>query len=173
MTVTTGALPSGDFASGNEIVGNQGGVTKRLTLSTAGLSDWESPTLWIPTIHGATTAGTATYTQQHGTYTRIGSIVTLNFVVIWTNLTGTGFARIGGLPFTARNYSGVQRYGLSVSYYHSLSLPSGKSLAGYLQDNTNYIQLANQDNTTMVDFTDLQTEITTAGELYGSITYII
>lgn len=173
MTVTTAGLPSGAFASGNEIVGNQGGATKRLTLSTAGLSDFEQPTLWTPTLYGATTAGITTYTQQNGTYTRIGSIVSLNFTLIWTNLTGTGPASIGGLPFNARNYSGVQRYALGTSYYHNLSLPSGKVLAGYLQDNTSFIRLANKNNATMGDATDLQTEMTTAGELYGSITYII
>ena len=171
--VNISSLPTGAASGGEIFVANQSGTTKALTLSMDALSDFESPTEWTPTLYGVTTAGTTTYTVQYGTYTRVGSIVTLNFTIIWTNLTGTGVTRVGGLPFTARNYSGVQRYGLNVSYYTSLSLPSGKILAGYLQDNTNYIQITNQDNTTMVDFTDLQTEMTTQGELYGSLTYII
>ena len=173
MTITTGALPSGVFVSGNEVVGNQGGATKRLTLSTAGLSDVEEDVLWTPTLYGTTTAGVTTYTQQSGTYNKVGNFVILNFSILWSNLTGTGSARVGGLPYTAKNFSGNFRFGLSVAYYNGLSLPSGKILGGYIQDNTNYISLINLDNLTSSDFTDIQTELTTNGELYGSITYTV
>lgn len=173
MTVTTGALPSGTLAISDQVVGNQGGSTKRLTVSTVGLSDVEPPTNWTPTLYGATTAGTTTYSVQYGTYTKVGSIVTLNFTLFWTNATGTGGVRIGGLPYTARNYTGVQRYGLLIPYYNNLNIPSGKSIGGYLQDATNYISLLNFNETTGNDPTDLQTQLTITGELYGSITYIV
>jgi hypothetical protein len=172
-TITTGALPSGAFVSGNEIVGNQGGVTKRLTLSTAGLSDVEQSGLWTPTLYGSTTTGTTTYAVQSGTYSRIGEKILINFSVLWSNITGTGGARIGGLPFNAKNFSGTYRFGLSVAYYNSLAIPNGASLGGYLQDNTNFIVLINYNETTGNDLTDMQTELTTAGEIYGSITYIL
>lgn len=173
MTVTTGALPSGVFTAGNEIVGNQGGATKRLTLASTGLSDVEQSALWTPTLYGATTAGVMTYSVQTGVYTKVGEICTLNFNLGWTNLTGTGGARIGGLPFLAKSFSGNHRFAVTISYYNSLTLPTGIKLAGYLQDNTNYINLLNFNETTANDLTDLQTELTTAGELYGSITYIV
>lgn len=172
-TVTTAGLPSGTYAIGDQLVGNQSGATKRLTLGTAGLSDVEGIADWTPTLYGATTAGTTTYTQQIGKYYKIGNQVTLNFNIAWSNLTGTGGARIGNLPFTARNYSGTYRFGLAVAYYNGLALPSGTHLAGFLQDNTNHIWLMNVSNTTMNDPTDMQTELTTTGEIYGSITYLV
>jgi hypothetical protein len=76
---------------------------------------------WTPTLYGATTAGTTTYTAQDGSYTRVGNRIVCGGRVIWTNATGTGAARIGGLPFTA--VSGSQNRGMiSWQYYHSLNM---------------------------------------------------
>lgn len=171
-TVTTAGLPSGTFAIGDQLVGNQGGATKRLNLGTAGLSDVEGIADWTPILYGATTAGTTTYTSQLGKYYKLGNMVTLNFSIGWSNLTGTGDARIGNLPFTAATYSGTLRFGLVIAYFNSLSLPS-ETLQGYIQDGNNYITLLNPNGTTMNDPTDLQTEITTTGDMHGSITYLV
>jgi hypothetical protein len=66
------------------------------------LDDYEEGT-WTPTVVGATTAGTATYTTQIGNYVKIGKQVTVSFSVSYTSGTGTGFLKVRGLPFTIDN----------------------------------------------------------------------
>lgn len=61
---------------------------------------------FTPTLVGATTAGTTTYTSQFGYYTRIGNLVFCEGLVSLSAATGTGDATIGGLPFTVKNQSG-------------------------------------------------------------------
>jgi hypothetical protein len=59
---------------------------------------------FTPTISGASTAGTTTYSgSPQGTYRKIGNIVYFNLAVSWTNATGTGVVQVGGLPFTAKS----------------------------------------------------------------------
>jgi hypothetical protein len=66
------------------------------------LDDYEEGT-WTPTVLGSTTAGTATYSTQVGTYTRIGRKVTLLGTLGYSAGTGTGNLNIGGLPFVTAN----------------------------------------------------------------------
>jgi hypothetical protein len=64
------------------------------------LDDYEEGT-WTPTIIGTTTAGTATYSGQVASYTKIGRMVQIVGYINWSSGTGTGPAmRIVGLPFT-------------------------------------------------------------------------
>lgn len=56
---------------------------------------------FTPTIGGATTAGTANYASQAGTYTRIGNRVFFSMSINWNTATGTGQLQIKDLPFTA------------------------------------------------------------------------
>jgi hypothetical protein len=64
------------------------------------LDDYEEGT-WTPTVFGTSTAGTTTYTQQAGTYTKIGRLVTATFKVSYSAATGTGSLNIGNFPFSA------------------------------------------------------------------------
>jgi hypothetical protein len=64
------------------------------------LDDYEEGT-WTPTVVGVTTAGTATYSVQLGSYTKIGNLVYVNIYLTYTGGTGTGQLRISGLPFTS------------------------------------------------------------------------
>jgi len=66
------------------------------------LDDYEEGT-WTPTVLGSTTAGTATYSTQVGTYTRIGRKVTILCSLGYSAGTGTGNLNIGGLPFVTAN----------------------------------------------------------------------
>jgi hypothetical protein len=66
------------------------------------LDDYEEGT-FTPTAVGETTAGTTTYAAQAGSYTKIGRQVTVNISITYTAATGSGFLRIGGLPFVASN----------------------------------------------------------------------
>jgi len=58
---------------------------------------------FTPTLIGATTAGTATYQAQVGEYIRHRDRVELWITLQWTGHTGTGAARISGLPVTSAN----------------------------------------------------------------------
>jgi hypothetical protein len=58
---------------------------------------------FTPTWLGASVAGTSTYNQQNGYYTRIGGIVQVQCQVVITASTGSGNGTIGALPFTVKN----------------------------------------------------------------------
>lgn len=64
------------------------------------LDDYEEGS-WTPIIQGTTVAGTGTYTNQSGSYLRVGKITFLTGIVTWTAHTGTGNLRLGGLPYVA------------------------------------------------------------------------
>ena len=57
--------------------------------SSSILDDYEEGA-WNPRILGSPTAGTTTHAEQHGSYTKIGTLVTLRGYVNWTAATGTG-----------------------------------------------------------------------------------
>ena len=66
------------------------------------LDDYEEGT-FTPVLEGTTTAGTGTYTNQTGWYTKIGDRVFIQFTLRWTAHTGTGNMKVAGLPFTSNN----------------------------------------------------------------------
>ena len=78
------------------------------TAAANALDDYEEGT-WTPIITGsAGSAGTAAYSNQTGTYTKIGDTVTFSFNVVVTNKgSWTGSTRITGFPFTAKSGSGT------------------------------------------------------------------
>jgi hypothetical protein len=166
-TITTGALPSGTLTQSDQLVGNQGGATKRLTLNMSSINNYEQDSLWTPTLYGSTTAGTTTYTNQLGVYTQIGNVILFNFRLVYSNATGTGEARIGGFPFTPPSISGQDtRYQVPLTY-GGVNLPSGNTLSAYIATGENFIRFEKHDN---ADFSlvDLQTELTTNSAIYGS-----
>src|SRR5690606_27654048 len=63
--------------------------------------DWYSEGTFTPAVAGSTSAGTADYSVQQGTYTRIGNVVTFALTVAYTGHTGTGKMTVTGLPFQA------------------------------------------------------------------------
>jgi len=56
---------------------------------------------FTPVVVGSTAAGTATYSQQSGFFTKIGRRVFFDIFIEWTGHTGTGTMRIMGLPSIA------------------------------------------------------------------------
>lgn len=126
---------------------------------------------FTPTLYGSTVAGITTYSSQTGEYTRIGGMVFCRLAIVWSNTTGTGEARIGGLPFTC--HANVTNRGVFVvAYYNGIVLPAGKVLGGFVNAGTTYIRLCNLDNTTANDLTDM-TEMTVNGDLYITVVYKI
>lgn len=89
--LTNATTQVGDFM-------NMGGISFDAgNNSLQNFTDWGS---WTPTITGAGTAGTTTYTVQTGTYMRIGNLAICSFGVTYTAATGSGNMTLGGLPFT-------------------------------------------------------------------------
>ena len=93
------------MSTGNLVVGTAGkGIDFSADPSAPGMTselfdDYEEGT-FTPTLTGASTAGTTTYTTQQGNYTKIGDTVHVWIYISATAATGTGAIRIGGLPFT-------------------------------------------------------------------------
>ncbi len=96
---TTDALTAGSLVLTNgQIVFP---ATQNASANANTLDDYEEGT-WTPAI-----GGTATYTSQVGTYTKIGRLVNVRFVLI-VNVLGTGStSTVSGLPFASSdNYPG-------------------------------------------------------------------
>jgi hypothetical protein len=167
--ITTGALPSGTATQSDQLIGNQSGATKRLTLNMTSINGYEGIASWTPTLYGSTTAGTTTYTAQIGYYFKVGGLVTCVFSLGWSGFTGTGGVYIGGLPFTAASLTGNPKYGLSVASYTGFIL-SGQVLGGNMLDNTNYIRLTRSFEASN---TLEQSNLSSSGEIQGSITFIV
>jgi hypothetical protein len=82
-------------------VTNGDGVSGNPTISFP--STFYSTGTFVPTVFGASVAGTTTYLQQIGFYTKIGNLVFAYGTVQISAATGTGTCLIGGLPFVVAN----------------------------------------------------------------------
>jgi len=96
------------LTAGNVIFANGYGVDFSATSGSGTselLNDYEEGT-WAPTYLGLTTAGTTTYNVSNGLYVKVGQMVTVTGLLVWSSATGTGSAALGGLPFTINNSAG-------------------------------------------------------------------
>lgn len=129
------------------------------------LDDYEEGT-WTPTFTAS--AGTATHNQQVGYYRKIGSQVTVWFII--RGLRGTlssGNLAISGLPFTSFNSNMDYGYSMRVPTYWGTWTVTPNSLMVYNNTNNFYIWDA---STTTLSYTALST----TGEcvMHGQINYI-
>lgn len=67
-------------------------------LTGTDILDVYGETSFTPTVEGATTTGTCSYTYQQGKMTRIGGFIFFSVYVTWTSHTGTGNIRVKGFP---------------------------------------------------------------------------
>ena len=97
-------------------------ATQSASTNVNTLDDYEEGT-WTPIIDGFTTSPTITYTTQLGTYTKVGRLVTFEFLVRGNRTSGgSGRIFIRGLPFTS-----AEVYGYSVNVGNSnipITLPT-------------------------------------------------
>jgi hypothetical protein len=101
ITASNFKVPSGGGLDFSATSNGSGTTTSEL------LNDYEEGS-FTAVIAGGTSAGTATYTDQNGKYTKIGNCVHFRMDVIWSGHTGTGTLKITGLPFTiGQNYQSV------------------------------------------------------------------
>jgi len=89
VSVTDGNLVIGTAGHGIDFSasGNAGGMASEL------LDDYEQGT-WTPSLNVS-----ATYSSQVGIYVKIGRLVYVQWAMAFTNLSGTGYPYVGGLPF--------------------------------------------------------------------------
>lgn len=104
------------------------------------LDDYEEGT-FTPTVFGGTSAGAGTYSVQVGRYTKIGNRVTVDVYLNWTNHTGTGDIRFGGLPFASRNAANYYA-SMTLGYVSSLTYAAGYFLTALIPPNGSSVELS-------------------------------
>lgn len=128
---TNGSTFPATISVGNATPSSSGaGITFPATQSASTdantLDDYEEGT-FTPTVAGSSTAGTTTYGEQLGFYTKIGRQVTIQIFVGISNMTGTGGAiEFGGFPF-ASNATAGRCTGTAMT--DSLTYPTANSSA--------------------------------------------
>ena len=142
-----------------------GGVFLGGTGSSNLLNDYETGT-WTPVIAGASTTGTGTYSSQHGSYVKVGGMVTLNFDYAMSAHTGSGYYNLTGLPFPMTSTSGMEAVGTFMSNNLDFDITLGQA-SFYLGTGASLMRIyLTRDNGTWI-----QQSLDTAHSLIGSITY--
>lgn len=102
-------------------------------------SSIETAGTFTPVVAGTTSAGSATYTVQYGSYQRVGKRVHYNLHVQWTGHTGTGNLRITGLPYTSAGTTGNNS---TAAIFRSVfATATGTRSQALLSSGTSYINM--------------------------------
>jgi hypothetical protein len=133
--VTGGASDEFAIRSEDDLLFAVGGNTERVRITSNGLTfngdtaaanaleDYEEGT-FNPVLEGSSTAGSPTYGNREGAYTKVGRLVTCFINIAITNKGGmAGDVRISGLPFNVDNViagTGVDGGGF-VNYYQNIA----------------------------------------------------
>lgn len=107
-------------------------------------------TTYTPVINGSTSAGSGTYSYQHGYYTKIGNLVLVDIALSISAHTGTGNIRVT-LPFTAKNTANFfQTLAISAN---SLTLTASHVAYAQIDPNTDYVRVMSSavGSTTLAD----------------------
>jgi len=126
----------GTFAEKARILSSGGITFNGDTAAANALDDYEEGT-FTPALG----SGSASYSEQLGSYTKIGNVVFINVSLTWTGGPTSGNLVIGTLPFTSS--STLQSYSpLGQVATNSLTV-SGYEIAGYIHTSSTTIQFAN------------------------------
>lgn len=87
------------------VVGNttEGNGTQGVAISSNATDVEGALAYFTPVVRGTSSAGTATYASQLGTYIRNGNLITYQIILDWSGHTGTGNLEIAGFPVAALN----------------------------------------------------------------------
>jgi hypothetical protein len=96
QTLSTGNLIIGTSGKGIDFSATPGTGTSEL------FADYEEGT-FTPSLSGTSTAGAGTYSAQDGQYRKIGNMVYVCILIVWSAHTGTGNFQLNGLPFTLQS----------------------------------------------------------------------
>jgi hypothetical protein len=135
------------------------------TFSAFGLVDRTSaPSTYTPTIQGLTTSGTATYTDQSGSYMQVGRIVMFEASAAWSGHTGTGqlCLTLPGLVHT-----GSILYAPVTVVYSTIGLAAGTQLVAMIEKNGGKVRFYTLNAGTLTALT-----IPAAGTVYVTGTYL-
>ena len=105
------------------------------------LDDYEEGT-WTPVVVGTSSAGTVSYSQQVGRYTKIGNRVFFQFTVVYSGGTGTGNLRVTGLPFT--NVSGTGLSSTPSMAIQNITLTAGHYVVGDVPQGNTRVDIYSQ-----------------------------
>jgi hypothetical protein len=138
------------------------------------LNNFTSITAWTPVFTFATPGNlSVSYVEQTGWYSRIGNIVTANFVLGFTPTftTSSGNAEITGIPFSSNSDTLNSSFG--ASFTSSITFPTGcTSICSALFANTSAILLMGSGSAvTNALFTSTQFVSGTAVLIQGSMVY--
>jgi hypothetical protein len=137
-----GTTTAGSASAGDLVV--NGGVFLGGTAAANELDDYEEGT-WTPTALFAND----TSSNQAGTYTKIGNVVTACFTITFS-ATSYGVPQgFSGLPFTSANVTG-NNAGVSIGLYTGAAAPSN-TLTGNLLKNSTQIALNDANGTVVSD----------------------
>jgi len=151
-------------------------ATQNASANANTLDDYEEGT-WTPTFSGSAVNGSATYSQQSGTYTKIGNMVTVRFqVTASSTLTGgpTGVLLIRGLPFTVSSATSNQASGGgSITFWNGLATSINTSNL-YTDSNNAYLVpvFCNAASATTISYWQVTTPQNTASAA-GFATYYV
>jgi hypothetical protein len=141
------------YLSGGVYLGGTGSANK--------LDDYEEGT-WTPTIIGATTAGTTSFTVSSSTYVKVGALVTVQCYlqnIDGDNTTASGNLQITGLPFVSEKFTPI-----TLSHVNCFDFDEQTtSVSGY----------TNQGNTRVSLVRGSSTELLSAANLSGTGKYLM
>jgi hypothetical protein len=154
-----------------------GGVYLGGTGSANFLDDYEEGS-WSPTITMSTTNPSVTYSRQHGSYVKVGTIVTCHFNIYATSLSGgSGNVQLSNLPFTSTNTAGNGSEARRPVVYLGFATGTGWSSAtprtALVQANsTNAVFYTAGSSDVRENFATALTTLPSTMNIYGSVTYI-
>jgi len=102
------------------------------------LDDYEEGE-WTPTAYGSSSAGTTTYNDRKGFYTKIGRQITVSLYIDIASLTGTGALFFGGLPYQVKNISNINITGSVMTL--GLNWTGGTSIVLYCNQASTYLSM--------------------------------
>ncbi len=125
---------------------------------------------FTPTIVGSVSAGSTTYTNQLGVYYLIGDLVFIYARVEWSSTSGgSGNLHVEGLPFTAKNTSGLRPMGAFIVDNLDLNTASNTGAAEVFE-NTTYFKIVMSRHNTNLWVVPMVTS--GSGLLTGSFVYL-
>jgi hypothetical protein len=101
------------------------------------LDDYEEGS-FVPTLVGESSAGTTTYSNRSGYYTKIGNMVFLNVYINITAMTGTGNLIISSLPFASANVS--EKFASGSIWTDGLNWGGGTMITPFVTTNSSTIR---------------------------------
>lgn len=167
---TTGAFTTTVGVGGATPAASGAGITFPATASASSdantLDDYEEGT-FTPAFDGS---GAITYTNQVGTYTKVGRQVTCVFFIQVNTSSRTSVSNITGLPFTAGN---TNYAGASLSTYETGSYSGQCNVLGLVADTTTVIQLRRTSSATAAPGTSTIANLSAGTLIAGSVTYFV